>query len=408
MKKKHSGCCFFFLCLLFLLPGVILIRDRLPDAETILALVSQAREEVKEVLPSAEPRQTISEEEKAALLSAGQGENGCAYYYWQLSEEQQIEYMKYLNGIRSMEEEITLSLDADPAKQIVKMVFADHPELFWAEQSYEYLVYDSRVEIHPRYTVSYEEKEQRQQQIELTVQESLGWIPSGASAYEIVKALYSYVVQTVDYDLASSDNQNIYSSMVNRVSVCTGYAKELQYLLQRVGIQALCVEGTAANQEAHAWLIASVDGSWYHIDPTYGDPAYRETSAEDLLSIPEALQVDYAYLCMDDASILRDRTVSADLEIPSCSAVDLLYYPLHGLLFYSYDEEVLVSLQESIAAGQNYWEGQFADDASYQEMLSAMQEGTFANLVLANRPELGAVRMHMSYRDESRVVKLWY
>ncbi len=425
-KKRNTGCCFLFACILFLLPGVILLRDHLPDTETILSVFGQIRNSAEELLessgislPSADSAGsedssdasgsgTASQEEIQALLAAGQEENGCSYYYWTLDESLRAEYMKLLNGIRSMESSISLSVDGDTRKEIFRMVFADHPELFYAQESYDYTLYFSSVEIRPRYTCSAEEKEQRAQLIEQTVQEAVTWIPENASAYEIAKALYSYVVRTVEYDLNSTDNQNIYSSMVNRSSVCTGYAKELQYLLQRVGIQALLVEGEVTDQGLHAWLIASIDGEYYHIDPTFGDPSYLETSDDNLISMPDALQVDYEYLCCDDASLLTGRTVSDDLPVPACSSSAYLYYPLQGLYFYSYGEDVLISLQDSIDQGNTWWEGQFADEASYQEMLSAMQQGDFANLILANHPEYGSVRLHMSYRNESRVIKMWY
>ncbi len=424
MKRKNSGCCFIFLCLIFLIPGLIIFRDRLPDAETLQSLFSGVQERVEELFQNASeavdkltsdsgeeteeaPQETVTDQ-TAELLTAGQEENGCAYYYWTLDETGRGEYMKLLNGLRNMEEAIDLDLDGDSMKQMVNMVFADHPELFWAEQSYDYTLYDSRVQIRPRYTCSAEEKAVREQQVEQTVQEGLSWIPENASVYETVKALYSYVVRTVEYDLSSTDNQNIYSSMVNRVSVCTGYAKELQYLMQRAGIQALLAEGEVTGQALHAWVIGNIGGAWYHLDPTYGDPSYQETSEENMVSIPEALQVDYSYLCVDDSAILNGRTISDDLEVPVCSSQDLLYYPLHGLLFQSYSEEVLISLQDSIDQGTGYWEGQFASESAYREMVANMQEGVYANLILASHPELGSVRLHMSTRDDTYVVKMWY
>ncbi len=415
MKKRNSGCCFLFVCLLFLLPGLYLIKDRIPDLETITGQLGNVREEIGEKIQ--EQIETVqsdndtaeqSEEQRLEILAMGESDNGCSYYYWTLDEAGRVEYMKLLEAYRSMEETVDLSVDETNMKRLVKMVFADHPELFYAEQSYSYTAHSDWVRIHPRYTCTAEEKEARTLQIEQTVQEAFQSVSAEASVYGIIKAFYTFVVQTVDYDLNSSDNQNIYSSMVNRVSVCTGYAKELQYLLQRAGIQAMCVEGVTHTGEAHAWLIAYMDGEYYHIDPTFGDPTYQELEGEEMDAIPEILQIDYTYLCCDDETILMGRTISSDLEVPACQSGAYLYYPLNGLYFDYYSDAVLISFQESIDRGENYWEGQFADAASYQEMVNQLQAGTFANLVLANHPDWGSVRMRMSLREETCVVKIWY
>lgn len=408
MKKRNSGCCFLFVCLLFLLPGIFLLKDKLPDEETITAHKDNIQNRIEELFHKSSKPKELSDEERAEVLADGTAENGCSYYYWMLDEGLRVDYMTILNAFQSMEEDIDLLLDEDSMKQIVKMIHADHPEIFWVDQSYDYSLYDSWVQIHPRYTCSAEEKEVRVLQVEQTVEEGLSVLPENALAYEYIKALYTYVVDTVEYDLDASDNQNIYSSMVNRVSVCTGYAKELQYLLQRAGIQALLVEGEVEGRGPHAWLIAYCGGEYYHIDPTFGDPSYMEESLDNLESLPGELRVDYAYLCCDTESILRGRSISTELEVPYCESTALLYYPMHNLYFCEYDEEVLISLQESIDWGQQYWEGQFENEYAYEEMIAAMQDGTFANLILANNPDLESVRLNMSYRDDSLVVKMWY
>ena len=49
------------------------------------------------------------------------------------------------------------------------------------------------------------------------------------------------------------DNQNIYSALVGKRTVCAGYARSAQYLLQKMGMECIYVTGTCANGEAHAW-----------------------------------------------------------------------------------------------------------------------------------------------------------
>lgn len=51
-------------------------------------------------------------------------------------------------------------------------------------------------------------------------------------------------------------------------AICGGYSKGWMYLLQRMGIEAIWVNGYAAG--AHAWNYLKVNGEWYLADTTWG------------------------------------------------------------------------------------------------------------------------------------------
>ena len=63
------------------------------------------------------------------------------------------------------------------------------------------------------------------------------------------KYIYEYLVNNVQYVEEAPDNQNIYSALVGKATVCAGYAKANQYLLNRMGIYCTYVIGTAALEE---------------------------------------------------------------------------------------------------------------------------------------------------------------
>ena len=65
-----------------------------------------------------------------------------------------------------------------------------------------------------------------------------------ASEYDRIKYVYEYVIRTVDYVADARDSQNLFSALVGKESVCAGYARETQYLLEKLGVFCTYVTGT--------------------------------------------------------------------------------------------------------------------------------------------------------------------
>ena len=101
---------------------------------------------------------------------------------------------------------------------------------------------------------------------------------SGKSDYEKIKIIHDYLIDTIEYDttLLEDNIYNMYGALVSKKSVCEGYAKAFQYLMNEIGIDNVIAIGTATNSnnqtENHAWNYVNLDGSWYAIDVTWDDP----------------------------------------------------------------------------------------------------------------------------------------
>ena len=133
-------------------------------------------------------------------------------------------------------------------------------------------VYKDYTEFHPSYICTQDQRESRQEQIENAAQEALAGAQGCETEYEKIKYIFKYLVDTVDYDQNALDNQNIYSSLVGKRSVCAGYSRAAQYLLKQMGIECIYVVGTVKEQGAHAWNIVKCDDKYYQMDVTFGDP----------------------------------------------------------------------------------------------------------------------------------------
>lgn len=192
-----------------------------------------------------------------------------SFYYEQLSSGDQLIYRELLQGVQDMEESITIHAGRDDRpEKVYEYLLYDRPELFWCAGSSQMTVYEDHTEFHPAYSCTSEERTRRQSEIDAAVSDCIAGVDSSAGEYDRIRYVYEYLVNTVDYDENAPDNQNIYSALVGKSSVCAGYSRAAQYLLNNMGIECIYVVGTAQGQEAHAWNIVNCGGNYYQMDVT--------------------------------------------------------------------------------------------------------------------------------------------
>lgn len=103
-------------------------------------------------------------------------------------------------------------------------------------------------------------------------------IQPSMTEFEKVKAIHDYIVLHTAYDYDNYLNDTIPDSsyridglLLKGTAVCAGYARTMEYLLEKVGVETLYVSGLG-NGEPHAWNKVKVDGIWYNMDVTWDDP----------------------------------------------------------------------------------------------------------------------------------------
>lgn len=103
-----------------------------------------------------------------------------------------------------------------------------------------------------------------------------------SSDYEKLKAIYSWVAENITYDydyFYGKKSKLTYlpeDVLDSRLTVCEGYSRLTQALIQAQGIPALCVSGSAdgiRGWEDHSWNLAYADGRWIYLDTTWGSPS---------------------------------------------------------------------------------------------------------------------------------------
>ena len=269
------------------------------------------------------------------------------YYFHLLDEKGQRGYREMLEGIRNLDEKFYLSLSGeDEIDKVYHAVLKDHPELFWIhnrEKVYK-TTFDGRdyCQFSPGYSYTEAERQEILQAMEDAYREVLEQIPDGADDYQKVMTVYTYIIDNTEY-VVSENDQSIAGTFWKKQAVCAGYAGAVQYLLERLGVTCIYVEGDAKNStQGHAWNIVRLDGQYYYVDATNGDqPDFLEG---DAASLAEHKTTIYDYLCPFPQEYEANYTASDELEVPACTATDKNFYVMNGACFDSYDRGSIYDL----------------------------------------------------------------
>lgn len=164
-------------------------------------------------------------------------------------------------------EQVTL----DQLRNIFSAVYNDHPELFWLETAYscKYRRDGSCVEIELQFNRTVQNLDDARAVFEGNASQIVSEAQNLSNDYEKEKFVHDELIEKVSYNLGAEMNQSAYSALVNGQTVCAGYARAYQYLLQQLGIPCYYCTGYAG--ERHAWNIVALDDGYYNVDATWDD-----------------------------------------------------------------------------------------------------------------------------------------
>ena len=364
--------------------------------------LGQIRSIAKSII-SGEPKEV----EELRQMEVAQSEEGHQeYYFKQLTEEEQRVYRELLKGIRAREKEFYLTIsDDDSIDRSYHAVLKDHPEIFWVhnrEKIYKTTYSDSDYCVFtPGYTYTDSEIDEIQTAMEQSFQEVRALIPEDAGDYEKVRIVYTYVIDHTQYQ-TGEDDQSIAGVFWKKSAVCAGYAGAVQYLLERLDIPCIYVDGsTKGSTEGHAWDIVKIGQEYYYVDATNGDqPDFLNGDAAQL---EEHKTIIYDYLCPFPEEYEKTYTPSEELTVPSCTARDLDFYVLNQGYFEDYSWQDIydyckMRLDNGAAVVRFKFGGQEAFSEACQELLD---DGVVQNVAqyYMKLHGLGQVEYHYGVMD---------
>ena len=245
-------------------------------------------------------------------------------------------YIQVLNAIRNHFSHLVIKDKISPhdLHDTIRRVLRKHPELFWFSNQYHFD--EDMATIHFRYLFSMERTRSIQRSIDDVVANDFNLeFVKRLTKWEQIAYVYKWLVIYCNYNVNSVYNQGIYSVFVRRNSVCTGYAKAVQYLLGLLGIKSQLVfgklNGDKKEEGRHCWNLVKIEGKYYHFDVCFGDEVLNEVAKmAGVVEFYEINRINYNFFGVSTQEISKTRSIEEVAMLPPCK--DSLPYHIVAFL----------------------------------------------------------------------------
>lgn len=268
-------------------------------------------------------------------------------YYYMLNDEGKRLYRQVVANTNAQNNAFTPVGDysVSDVKKVMEAVFNDHPELFWLNTAYNCKCRGGNnvVELDLYFNQTVDDFENSLNAFNQSADSIIEQARNLPNAFEQEKYVHDALSNMNDYKLSAPMNQSAYSAIVNGQTVCAGYARAMQYIMQRLGVPCYYCAGYAG--ENHAWDIVRLDGDFYNVDVTWDD----------------ADPINYDYFNKSDknyASTHARRSMS--INLPACNGTN--YQVDSTLEAVERDDEVY---DDSMLEGDDGYSDFVAPDSEY-------------------------------------------
>ena len=319
------------------------------------------------------------------------------YYYSVMSPEEKQAYRMIFDGLkaRSYHVGVTVDLARNQVQEIYLRVLYDNPLFFYVNQRVIRMTGEpGAYDLLPEYLYSQREILQLTREVRNVVDKVAVKARQMPNEFRLEKYLHDSVVKSVAYDydsLSKSDCFNAHSIIgcfLDRKAVCEGIAKAFKLLCNEFSMKCIVVLGKASPDGDlsgdcyHAWNLVKVNGNYYYVDTTWGDVSYQmddTPSGEEAgdgsgrIAMPE---INYDYLNVTTAELLRTHSIGGQVPMPLCVATEANYYVREGAYFTSYDREQMEALfRKTLEEGRADVTIKCADEPCYREVVEGLIDG---------------------------------
>lgn len=268
---------------------------------------------------------------------------------------------------------------------VLEAFLMDNPQIFWVDNSFSYSTQNGVTSVQLYSPIDNETKNEYSSRLESVMNSLISAMPKGLSEFDRELYLHDYLIKICEYnkDVSSSyDNWipfTIYGAMVNGNAVCEGYAKAMEYMLARVGIHCVTVNGYG-KETLHKWNIVNIEGLWYHLDATWDDIS---TVTYDFFNVDDET-ISYDHTKSDNFSNLSIEDICGDtknpyaamfnLDVPECSSMKYNYYNQKASLLKDYssenDSEISKALAKAADSKKSAFYIKVEDSINYKDALN--------------------------------------
>ena len=186
--------------------------------------------------------------------------------------------------------------------------------------------------------------------------------------YSVALYLYDWLAGHVTYAESEGSDQTAYAAVCEGSAVCGGIADGFAFLLQRAGIPACTITGTAVHDGeriSHAWNYAELDGAVYAFDPTWDNTDRFDASGREYLQ--------HLWFGITSAELNIAHTPgSAWDDIAAVSVADNYYVRENAVVAADSVEAVLAAVRPQAEAGMNTLSFRCADRAVYDAVAARL------------------------------------
>lgn len=270
-------------------------------------------------------------------------------------------YDQLVSGCEALSTRVDIShrthqLNAEEASLVWEVVTSDHPAFFWLADGVS-IRSSGGVVTSYGLTVPTDAAKKRAA-IDVRVAELTADL-TDKSDYEKSLILHNRLAEINTYQFTAND-QTVIGSLLEGRSVCAGYARAYQLLMQAVGIPVFYVTGHSKGQ-GHAWNLVQLDGEWYYTDVTWDDQN------------DDGGAIYYAYFNLTYEQMGEDHTAVEFAEyLPRTTATAANYHVRHDTMMDLPNGEIIATLYEADLPIRLYMTGDL--NAFFAELNNALYD----------------------------------
>lgn len=319
-----------------------------------------------------EPDETTSSTSKP--VASASGDYKSRYGYKSLTSAQKKLYDNIYNAVASFETKVTVpdGLLSDDITKVYGMVFNQEPQFFWMSTK----IPSGYSTLTLKYEMTAEEAAAKQKQIDKNVNALLATASKSKTTAGKLKVFYDWIILNNDFSLSeTAATCSISNGLTGSVIQCAGYAKSMQYLCDKAGIESMVVVGRNRHGSSHAWNVVYCEDGYYILDTAWGDPEGAPGGSE---------YIRYSFFLVPDA---WTKTTHYDTNLyfksnggtikyfdpPACTKTTYNYFKIYGKLYSSLDSAekgMYEAFDNAIKNGEYVAEIRVTDSDVYTTLMS--------------------------------------